>query len=52
MPTWFLLTLLLFVVVGFWIMNAFYYRNLKDEQRYKREQWAKLRAQESATQQE
>lgn len=40
-PGWFLASLLLFVIVGFWIMNAFYYRNQKDELSYKRERWRK-----------
>ena len=41
MPGWFLASMLLFVIVGFWIINAFYYRNLKDEMAYKRERWRK-----------
>jgi hypothetical protein len=41
--------MLLFVIVGFWIVNAFYYRNLKDEAAYKRERWRK---QQESVQQE
>jgi hypothetical protein len=44
-PIFFVLTLVLFVIIGFGLVNNYYWRNVRDEHRYRVERWKQLQQQ-------
>ncbi len=39
MPVSFWLTIVLFVIIGFMLVNNFYWKNLREEHKYRVEKW-------------